>query len=103
MKINHTAVVPAALLLTALFPLPYGYYNFLRLVVTIWAAFFAWKEFKGGADVSIWAVGFVLTAILFNPIAPVHLKKDFWAIIDVAAAVMFLVYAGRRQQISNGG
>jgi len=38
-----------------------------------------------------WLITFVITAIVLNPVAPIHLKRDTWAIIDAAAAVLLLV------------
>lgn len=40
----HAAFIPAALLVVALAPLPYGYYTFLRLIVTGWDLFLARDE-----------------------------------------------------------
>lgn len=34
-----------------------------------------------------WALG--ITAVVFNPIIPVHLERDTWAVIDIAAAILF--------------
>ena len=78
--------VSAVMLLLALAPLPYGYYILLRLVVCV---AFAWTAFdfsqEGRAPV---AAVFVVGALLFNPIIPVHLNRELWAVLDVAAAAL---------------
>ncbi|WP_409995772.1 DUF6804 family protein [Rhizobium leguminosarum] len=43
---NNLILVPLALLIVAVFPLPYGYYSFLRLVIAASAAFLAWQDYK---------------------------------------------------------
>jgi len=85
--------IPAALLLLALLPLPYGFYTLLRLVVTICAVVIAYHHWQsGGKGVAI-AMGFI--ALLFNPLIPVYLTREIWAPIDLGLAVFFVV-AGYR-------
>ena len=76
------------LLVVALLPLPYGYYQFLRIAITIASGLVAYSCFSEGKQG--WAVGFGAICILFNPIIPVHLSKSMWAPIDVAVALVFL-------------
>lgn len=82
----HPLVLAAgsAALLGALGYWPYGYYQFLRLVICAITSFFAYAHFKAGRQV----VGSVSAAIalLFNPIAPVELDRDEWHVIDVVVA-----------------
>ncbi|MFA5794009.1 MAG: DUF6804 family protein [Candidatus Brocadiia bacterium] len=82
-------IVAIALLFWALDKHPYDYYTMLRLVVcgvTAYGVFFASENKKIG-----WAWGFGIIAVLFNPIIPVHLDKDTWALIDVMAAIILTV------------
>lgn len=78
----------AALLLLALAPMPFGYYTFLRLVVTIIAFVTAFSFYKEGGVV--WAWIFALLGILFNPLIQVHLSRDIWMILDLLAAGLML-------------
>jgi hypothetical protein len=81
--------IGVAMLLIGAAPLPYGYYMLLRIVATgifVWAAFVAYERKN---DVLPWVFG--LLAILFNPIIKIHLPKELWAVIDVAAGVFLLV------------
>ena len=83
-------VVPAIMLIAALASWPYGYYTFLRLVVCACAALIAFKEYQyEGSQGSMWMIGFGGIALLFNPLIPVHLTRDIWAVIDVAVALVF--------------
>ncbi len=82
-------LIAAVMLFAALGRHPYDYYTLLRWVacgVCAYTGFQAIQTKKSG-----WLIVFVITAIVLNPIAPIHLKRDTWAIIDAAAAVLLLV------------
>lgn len=78
----------AALLVLALAPMPFGYYTFLRLVVTTVALISAFTFYK--EDHVTWAWIFGLLGILFNPLIQVHLSRDIWMILDLLAAGLML-------------
>ena len=82
-----TWLVPIALTLIALAPLPYGYYFFLRIVLCVAAAYLAWLEYQKAKSVNAWIVGMVVLGVLYNPVVPIHLNKEIWSIIDLATAV----------------
>lgn len=69
--------------------LPYGYYILLRWVVSASAVFLVYlsHQFKK----TFWVFLMALIALLFNPIAPIHLDKETWVIINLIVAVLFLV------------
>ncbi|MEO0561682.1 MAG: DUF6804 family protein [Chloroflexota bacterium] len=77
--------IAAAMLLWALFPgNPYGYYNLLRVVVCIAAAWSIVDEFKRGAGPIMWI--FVFFAVLYNPLVPIHLTRDIWVLLNLLTA-----------------
>jgi FtsH-binding integral membrane protein len=82
------ALIVVIMLIVAIAPLAYVYYQLLRWVVCGVAVFIAvlayrWKR--------IWAIClFGLVAILFNPLAPIYLTKQIWQPIDLACAVLFI-------------
>lgn len=95
-------LIPAAMLILALFQLPYGYYTLLRLVVCLTAAIIA---FQSWPKVQVWAIAFGFVALLFNPMIIVSLDRETWAPIDVAVAGMYLSHwwlVGRRLQRGGG-
>ena len=74
----------AVLLAVAVLPLPYGYYQLLRLVATgvfVWAAVVGFRRGSAG-----YGFAFAVLALLFNPVIPVYLSKALWAPIDIGAA-----------------
>lgn len=83
------AVVGAFFMFLAVVGGPYEMFVVVRCVVTamaIWTAVVA-----GGLKRTAWAIIFVLTAVLFNPLIPVHATREFWAPIDLAGVVLFIV------------
>lgn len=76
------------MLLVALLPMPYGYYGFMRLVVTAAACVWAWTIYQREGFTGEVALAGAL-ALLFNPVLPVHLSRMLWAPIDVVAAACF--------------
>ena len=75
------------LLLWALDRHAYSYYQILRWVVCGAAVYSAFVAMDSKKISWAWAIG--ITAVLFNPIIPIHLTRDSWAVIDVIAAILF--------------
>jgi len=87
---RYILFICAGLLLVATAEMPYGYYTFLRLAVTISAVLVVYHEYS--KQLNFWVISFGLIAILFNPIFPVYLKDaETWAIIDVLCGLVFIV------------
>ena len=77
------------MLVLAVLPLPYGYYQLLRLAATVGFVWLAISAFNN--NLQGWAVGAGLLALLYNPIIPVHLTREIWLPINlISAAVAFL-------------
>lgn len=85
--IKTSRLIAAGLLLLAIAPLPYGYYQFLRIAITIIAGINAFHVYhqKGQWPFLI----FLGIAILFNPLFPIYLDKDSWTPIDLITAIFF--------------
>lgn len=81
----------AAMLFIGAAPLPYGYYMLLRLVACGVFAFAAFVSFDRKHKTLPWVYG--LLALLFNPIIKIHLPKETWAFVDIAAAILLLTIA----------
>ena len=81
--------VPAAMALLALLDMPYGYYQLLRLVVAAASVFIAVAAWQRGSHVAVIAFG--LLALIYNPIAPLHLKREIWEWVNIGTAAVFLV------------
>ena len=92
-------LVPAAFLIGAIGPWPYGYFTLLRLVVCIATLWLAYLDYQSEDKVGPWLLAMSVAAILFNPIIPVHLTRDIWFFLDLGMAALFGVhFATTRQQ-----
>ena len=79
-------IVVAVLCIIAVFPLPYGYYTFLRISVSIIGCIAAFDLVNKGNP--LWVI-FAGVVVLFNPIIPIHLSRDIWFFIDLIVAGLF--------------
>lgn len=70
----------------AVFPLPYGYYTFLRIAISLAGCIAAFDLIKKSNP--LWLV-FAGIVILFNPIIPIHLSREIWFFIDLIVAILF--------------
>ena len=83
--------IPSLMLFVALVPgLPYGYFQFLRLVVTGFSCLFAFVAFEEKKKVWMWL--FIGVTVLFNPLIPIHLSRDTWLPIDTIIGIVFIVF-----------
>lgn len=81
-------------LLVACFPLPIGYYTFLRIIVSGCAMLIVIKVLR--RDANLLGIAFVIMMILFNPIHPIYLyEKSLWLPIDIISALLFLRFQYR--------
>ena len=79
-------IAAAVLCIIAVFPLPYGYYTFLRISVSIIGCIAAFDLVNKGNQ--LWVI-FAGIVILFNPLIPIHLSRDLWVFIDLVVAGLF--------------
>jgi hypothetical protein len=86
--------------LIAISDLPYGYYNFLRLVIfstgTLYLIFFRNQLFPI-VDITVFIV-----VLIWNPIFPVYLTKEIWTVLNVMVSIggIILILLMRKQKIS---
>lgn len=92
-------VVAAVLLLVAIGQNPYDFYTIMRWIVCGVSAYGAYREFERKR--AGWAWTFVVLAVTFNPISPVHLSRETWAPIDVVSAGILIgsVLMDRKQHL----
>jgi hypothetical protein len=85
------SIVASILLLLTFFDWSYGYYTFLRWIVTGSFVYYAYCMYMRTEKSSFLMWILVFCAVLFNPIVPIHLgDKGMWGVIDVVAAVIFI-------------
>jgi hypothetical protein len=93
-------IIAVVMLLLALAPWPYGYYQVLRFVVCGAAAYVAVTAYNWHKIWAVWLFGFI--AVLFNPLIPIHLSRELWQPIDVVSDFVFLAIMSILQKPSEG-
>ena len=96
--------VPVALvvpiLLWALLPdNSYAYYRLLRWISCPCFAYLAVEAYRRNLDGWIWVLG--VTALIYNPIIPVHLNKGLWTAINVASIALAIAGTWAIRQSGN--
>lgn len=92
---NYLKLLLAALLLLCLAPMPYGYYQLVRIVAMIGFAVMAYHYHE--KEAMPLAITFGGLALLFQPFVKVALGRSMWNVIDVIVAVGLLVLWWREQ------
>ncbi len=77
------------MLLLCLAPMPYGYYEIVRVVAMVFFGAMAYGYHKAKKD-SLMVMSGVL-AVLFQPFCKIALGRTMWNIIDVAVAALLIV------------
>jgi hypothetical protein len=92
MSTKKLSLILIPLLLACLLPMPYGYYQLVRVVATAAFAFLAYQERENGL---LWV--FVCLALLFQPFEKIALGRTLWNGVDIAVAVFLGWYGSRRR------
>lgn len=83
--------IASIMLFLAILPLPYFYYELLRIIV------FCSSLYAISRDLLVRntneKIYFIIIAILFNPVIPVYLSKMIWIPIDFTVGAFYLEYS----------
>jgi len=82
-------VASGLLVVAAFLRYPYDYYTLMRWVVCIVSAFGMLHAISIARHRWAWTLG--ITGVFFNPVFPVHLKREVWSCVDVVAAGVITV------------
>src|SRR5258708_25716647 len=85
-------LVPTILLLVATLHFLYGYYTFTRIVIFGTAAVLVFIGFRDRPAVQVWSVPVLIIGVLFNPFVSIHLHRQIWFYLDIAAAAVFVAH-----------
>ena len=68
---------------------PYGYYILLRWVLCGVFAYLTFHSLEREKEGLVWVLG--ITALIYNPIIPVHLNRELWSIINIVTVVIAIL------------
>jgi hypothetical protein len=91
MNIKTILFISGIALVFAVFPLPFFYYQLLRIFIFFSAGIVAFKFYT--QKMIPWSLIFGAVALIFNPILPIHLDKGSWVVIDFITALLFFLAA----------
>lgn len=84
---NIIIFVGAISLFVGVFNMQYGYYGFLRGIISLISIYGIFIKYKTS---KIMALIFFISLLLFNPILPIHLDKATWRIVDFIFGLIFI-------------
>lgn len=64
--------------------MPYGYFQFLRVAAFVVFGLLAWEYRE--SEQKLFLALYLIGALLFNPVFPVHLGRALWLVMDLAFA-----------------
>ncbi|PZP56253.1 MAG: hypothetical protein DI586_04280 [Micavibrio aeruginosavorus] len=82
--------IVSLLVLIAIFPMPYGYYTFIKILVCLLSAYVAFQGYRE-CQKGIWPWAWASIAIIFNPIIQVELDEELWMSVDILVGTFFAV------------
>jgi len=87
--INSIKAILSILLFLCLLKMPYGYYQLVRFIASVFFAFLSYQGYQKNDN--SYSYIFAVLAILFQPFLKIHLGKEIWDIIDVIVGVGLLI------------
>ena len=75
--------------------MPYGYFQLIRTIATIFFVIAAAEEFNKNKVQTGYI--FIGLAILFQPLFKIALGRDFWNIVDVLVGIWLVIYGFQRK------
>jgi hypothetical protein len=82
-------IIIAVLLLLCLLKMPYGYYQFVRVVSFVGFLCFAYQSYKNGNKILPFL--YFGLALMFQPFAKIVMQKHTWNTIDVIVALFLII------------
>ena len=93
-KLRPFPLICCLLLAIAICPLPYGYYRFLRIILTIWGIltiYHTHTQDPPNKAISLITIISGGIAVLYNPILPIYLDKATWTILNLISIPCILI------------
>lgn len=88
MNTRQYSIILGILLFLCLAPMPYGYYQLIRLVATGSFIYWAYRANKEKEDTAVWI--FIFLAFLFQPLFKISLGRALWNIVDVIVGIYLI-------------
>jgi hypothetical protein len=77
----------AVILIVCILKMPYWYYQLVRFVAFWSFVYFPFREERKDVIIAC-----AISAVLFNPLVPIHLNRVAWNVIDVSYAFVLITW-----------
>lgn len=84
----------------ALLPMPYGYYQLLRVFIFCSSAYLV-LEYKGQAGEG-WMWILIALALIYNPVLRLSLGREIWAAVNIGTLVFYIGHYMRIRSLQSG-
>jgi len=91
-------MAPIVAMIIGLFPVPYGYFTFLKIIVCPILIYYAVKltDVKNISPVLRWT--FIVLVFIYNPILQFHLYSKFpWIVINFITSMLLIIVGADRK------
>lgn len=86
------ALIAIVMLLFSFFDWSYGYYTFLRIIMTGSGVYYAYYFYAKEKKQGFWFWAMIMLAIIFNPVLVIHFNKSVWGVIDLFAIIFMTTF-----------
>ena len=92
-------LILAIALLLCLAPMPYGYYMLVRFFAMIVFGLMAYRYYQEKKENLMIAFGALV--VLFQPIIKIPLGRVIWNVVDIAVAVVLVIFLLKERESKN--
>lgn len=92
-------LILAIALLLCLAPMPYGYYMLVRFFAMIVFGLMAYRYYQEKKENLMIAFGALV--VLFQPIIKIPLERVIWNVVDIAVAVVLVIFLLKERESKN--
>ena len=96
---KHLKLILVIALLLCLAPMPYGYYMLVRFFAMTVFGLMAYRYYQEKKENLMIAFGALV--VLFQPMIKIPLGRVIWNVVDIAVAVVLVIFLLKEREIKN--
>lgn len=82
--------LPMIMLFLAVLPLPYGYYNLLKITVCSTFGYQLFYSYSKTKRITSQDIPLIIAIFIYNPIMPIHLGRPIWTFINLITIAIII-------------
>lgn len=88
---NNFIKISILMLLLALLHMPYGYYQLLRLVITIQTFYIGYSLFQKDSQINNQIIYWGLILLIYNPVFKISFSREIWIIVNIVTIISLII------------